>query len=298
MTPLQRVILKNLQKYANAGVLNPSAAVAPNTAPAIPKVNMPGPLTHGINLAGSGIGALGSLTHTDEQGKWDPSYLAAAINGGFAAHAGKQLINSGGLKGLTAGNIAQTGLNTLKTVGPRGLARGVARGAGTAALGSGLMYAAGNLAHTDTSGNWNPQWAGAAHEFLPGAAIYGASRMLTKAPVAAPVVRGVIARTAGRAVPLLGAGLLAGEASNQIGKGNYLGGALNAGAALTTAVPPVSFALQGAASLTDIYGDAQRAYRRAGQLQQANQQMLRDEAAGRTQTIPDPQYLTPSGVRG
>jgi hypothetical protein len=234
------------------------------------------------------------LTHTDEQGKWDPSYFGAAINGGFAAHAGKQLANSGGLKGLTAGNVAQKGLNALKTVGPRG----VARGAGTAALGSGLISAVGDLAHTDAAGNWNPQLGEAAYDALPGAAIYGASRMLTKAPVAAPVVRGVIGRTAGRAVPFLGAGLLANQAYDQMNAGNYLGGALNAGAALTTAFPPVSFALQGGAALSDMYGDAQRAYRRAGQLQQANQQMLQHEATGRAQTITNPQYLTPGGVRG
>jgi hypothetical protein len=249
-----------------------------------------GALSQGANLAGGLPMALEGLTHTDEQGKWDPSYLNTGLGAGLTAYAGRQLARSG-LRGITPGNLARTGLNELKSVGTRGLARRGVRGLGTATLASGLMSGAGQLAQRDASGNWAPNWTQAGKEIAGGAVPYAASRMLTKA---APVAGGFL----GRALPFVGAGILANQAADQIGSGNYLGGALNAGAALTSEFPPVSFALQGGAALTDIYGNAQRAYQRAGQLQQANQQMLSNEAAGRSNPAIAAQYLTPSGIQG
>jgi hypothetical protein len=271
-------------------------AVAPTAAPrALNKLPVPssitGALSQGANLAGGLPMAFEGLTHTDEQGKWDPSYLNTGLGAGLTAYAGRQLARSG-LRGITPGNLTQTGLGALKSVGARGLIRGGVRGVGSAALGAGALDSLSYLTARDAQGNLAPQWTNAAGSLAVGAAPYAASRILTKA---APIAGGFL----GRALPIAGAGILANQAAEQIRSGNYLGGALNAGAALTSAVPPVSFALQGGAALTDIYGNAQRAYQRAGQLQQANQQMLSNEAAGRSQPASaNAQYLTPSGVQG
>lgn len=285
-TPAPRAL--NIQPVPKA--VSPTVA-APRALSKLPEPSsITGALSHGANLAGGLPMALEGLTHTDEQGKWDPSYLNTGIGAGLTAYAGRQLARNG-LRGITPGNLTQTGLGALKPVGARRLIRGGVRGVGSAALGAGALDSLGYLTARDAQGNRDPQWADAAGALAVGAAPYAASRMLTKA---APVAGGFLGRT----LPIVGAGFLANQATDQIGSGNYLGGALNAGAALTSAVPPVSFALQGAAALTDIYGNAQRAYQRAGQLQQANQQMRSNEAAGRSQpAIANAQYLTPSGVQ-
>ena len=252
---------------------------------------------------------LQGLSQKDETGRWNPLNSQTAIGAGVTglgaalSAGGARQLAQGGLRGITPRSALQATTNAVRAAGPRGLLRGAVRGAGNASLGYSGVEALQSLLNRDEQGNRDPQWGDAATSLAVGAVPYAASRMATKAPtrLAAPSAKGLFRRggqALGRLAPFMNAGFALNDAGEQFSKGNYLGAALNGGAALTSEVPPLSLLLQSAGGLTDIYGDWKQRYDEAGRLQANNQQMLRDTATGKNTPYANPQYLTPGGLQG